>query len=96
MKNTSTDNNNARQSRQPTGFAYEGKTIYFVEAKGKDISYARWRADLYYKGHMASTAFFQTEATYNNFLAEAAKHTFEEYSDFRKAWDNGSLSEMPA
>lgn len=66
----------------PVGFPYEGETIFFVEGKGKDISFDRWRACLYYAPHLAKTAFFETQSSYADFMAEASKHTFELYEDY--------------
>ena len=68
-----------------SGFNFGGKQIFFVEAKGRDISFERWRVCLYYAPCMALTEFFATERAYNEFIAEARKHTFTEYSEYRKS-----------
>lgn len=71
----------------PAGFTFEGKQIFFVEPRDKDIGFPRWRANLYYGPHLALTAFFASEAAYIAFLFEAAKHTFPTYADYRAMFD---------
>lgn len=77
--------------RIPEGFNYGGKQIYFVEPHGKDISFPRYRASLYYDGCLAMTEFFHTQEAYEAFMAEAKKHTFAEYADFREFADEREL-----
>lgn len=67
------------------GFRHEGKRIFFIEGKGKDISFERWRVTLYYEPHLAKTFFFPSEKAYETFLRENLPKTFEHYEDFR-AW----------
>lgn len=65
------------------GFDYDGKRIFFVEPRGKDAGFERWRMCLYYERNSALTAFFSTEFGYKSFLHKAKKYTFAEWSDFR-------------
>jgi hypothetical protein len=68
---------------QREGFNYDGARIFFVEAKGKDISFERWRVCLYYAPCLALTAIFNTKDGYDAFLDESAKHTFPTYAEYR-------------
>ena len=43
--------------------------IYYVEPKGKDVSFNRWRVCLYYKRGFAKTVFFNSQAKYDEFLS---------------------------
>ena len=70
-------------STRPQGFNYGGNHIFFVEAKGKDVSFNRWRMCLYYAPCLALTEFFETQEGYDAFLDEAAKHTFPSYAEYR-------------
>lgn len=69
---------------QREGFNWGGKQIFYVEAKGKDVSFNRWRVCFYYAPCLAHTEFFETQDGYDAFLAEAAKHTFPTYAEYRK------------
>ncbi len=62
--------------------------IYFIEAKGKDASFNRWRVVLYYAAHLAKTAFFYTEQAYSAFLAEYQPKCYQDYDQYR-ATSNG-------
>jgi hypothetical protein len=73
---------------QPKGFTWGNRQIGFIEWKGKDISFPRWRADFYYAPHLAETVFFDTELAYLEFQEESAKHTYSDYATFRKEWRN--------
>ena len=68
---------------QRAGFNWGGKQIFFVEPKGKDVSFNRWRMCFYYAPCMAHTEFFETQEGYDAFLVEAAKHTFPTYAEYR-------------
>lgn len=67
------------------GFEYEGKRIFYIDPQGKDISFDRWRATLYYEPHMAMTAFFPTLAAYDVFLHEHIHDTYMDYQCYRDA-----------
>lgn len=69
---------------QREGFNWGGKQIFFVEAKGKDVSFNRWRMCFYYAPCLAHTEFFETQEGYDAFLVEAAKHTFPTYAEYRE------------
>jgi len=43
---------------------------FFIDARGKDISFDRWRISLYYHRSFAETLFFQTEDDYRAFIAK--------------------------
>lgn len=68
------------------GFKYEGKRIYFIDGEGKDISFERWRATLYYEPNYAVTVFFDTPNDYNMFLQSHDSQCYKDYTDFVKDW----------
>lgn len=57
---------------KPQGFDYNGMRIYFIDPHGKDISFNRWRAILYYAQNYAETVFFPSQKEYDEFLASQA------------------------
>lgn len=65
------------------GFTHNERTIYFIDAKGKDISFNRWRVALYYAPHYAETHFVDSEANYNRFIESKLPATYQDYNDFR-------------
>ena len=74
-----------------TGFKHENRIIKFIEPKGKDISFPRWRVCLYYAPNFALTHFESTEADYNKFLADHAGECFTDYITFHKYfWHNAA------
>ena len=72
------------------GFLYsdgnQRRRIYFIEDRGKDISYERWRATLYYEPNFAMTAFFDSAEAYESFLSKHRPLCFDDYETFRKEW----------
>ena len=64
------------------GFVHDGKRIYFIDPRGKDASFDRWRVTLYYDKDYASTAFFRNETEYQDFLAKNMPLTYEDYKEF--------------
>jgi hypothetical protein len=78
---------------QREGFNWGGKQIFFVEARGKDVSFNRWRMCFYYAPYLAHTEFFETQEGYDAFLIEAAKHTFPTYAEYRAHAD--AIGESP-
>ena len=69
----------------PKGFLYDGETIFFIEEKGKDIGFPRWRACLYYEPNFAKTVFFESESAYNDFINAHSNDTYEDYSMWRSS-----------
>jgi len=65
------------------GFNHDGETIYFMEPKGKDISFNRWRITLYYAPHLAKTHFEYSEQAYNHFLKSHSDFVYDRYMDYR-------------
>jgi len=72
------------------GFELYTKRIYYIDARGKDISFDRWRVCLYYAGNMAATYLFETEQEYLDFIERHSPSCYSDYEDFRKDWDNES------
>ena len=74
---------------KPTGFLYTGEyakdaiKVLFIEPKGKDVSFPRWRFSLYYDKYLAATHFEYSEEGANNFLAKNNHKCFSEH-DFDK------------
>ncbi|MHB1098680.1 MAG: hypothetical protein ACYCZR_03920 [Burkholderiales bacterium] len=64
----------------PPGFEYDGKTILFIDPQGKDASFERWRAILYYEPGFAKTTFFGTEFQYETFLAARQPLCYSTYA----------------
>lgn len=71
------------------GFSHEGKTVKFIDAKGRDISFYRWRVDLYYDAHLAITYFFDSEYRYTHFIKRREQFCFDNYDDFRATTEHG-------
>jgi hypothetical protein len=65
------------------GFTHGKRRIYYIEAKGKDISFSRWRVELFYAPHYAETFFLADKEAYNNFIENHNAHTYATYQDFR-------------
>ena len=65
------------------GFEFEGKRIYFMDGRGKDISFERWRVSLYYNHHQAATHFLPSQAEYDAFLTEHQADCYDDYDKFR-------------
>lgn len=59
-------------------------TVYYMDCKGKDCGIERWRIDLYYDKHLASTLFKYSEKEYNKFIEEHQEDCYENYNDFIK------------
>jgi Fe2+ or Zn2+ uptake regulation protein len=65
------------------GFLYNSHRIYFMECKGKDVSFDRWRIAGYYAGHFAETVFLNSETEYNEFIKNHKAACYSDYSEFR-------------
>ena len=66
------------------GFAFEGKQIYFIEGRGKDISFDRWRVTLYYAPNFALTHFLPTQKEYDDFMREHQPLCYEDYNNYKE------------
>jgi hypothetical protein len=66
------------------GFEYEGKQIYFLDGQGKDISFERWRVNLYYSDYQAKTIFLNSQAEYDKFMQEHQPLCYSDYATFKK------------
>lgn len=73
---------------KPPGLEIDGRTYWYIDARGRDISFPRWRVYMYYESHMAETVFFDAEATYNRFIQQSAPLTYADYADFRRQCGN--------
>lgn len=69
---------------KPKGFIQQNRRIYFMEEKGKDVSFPRWRVCLYYAPNFALTHFLDSLQEYNNFLSNHINNCFADYEVFRK------------
>ena len=67
------------------GFGYKGKMIYYIDRLGKDISFERWRLDLYYDRNHAKTVFFSSEEEYNDFVEKNSYNCYEDFTMFKEA-----------
>ena len=67
------------------GFGYKGKMIYYIDRLGKDISFERWRLDLYYDRNHAKTVFFSSEKEYNDFIEKNSYNCYEDFITFKEA-----------
>lgn len=71
--------------KTPTGFAhtddFDGviRHVWFIEPKGKDISFPRWRFALYYARNYAMTHFEPSQAAADAFIARHADCCFLSY-----------------
>lgn len=76
-------------SEVPPGFEFTDEfndkntqQIYFIEAKGKDISFDRWRFTLYYARNYAMTHFEPSQAAADAFMAKYAPLCYSDYTGF--------------
>jgi len=74
-----------------TGFKYQGMNIYYLDLLGKDISFERWRINLYYKPNYAYTEFFVSEKDYYYFFDIHKKQCYSDYAEFCKWWESQSI-----
>ena len=75
------------ENMKHSGFYHDGRHIFFMEKKGKDISFPRWWIICYYEGNQASTVFFDSEEKYNAFIDQNEPKCYTDYTDFRKDSD---------
>ncbi len=66
------------------GFLHEDKKIMFMEAKGKDISFNRWRVTLYYQPNFALTHFLNSQQEYDDFITSHKADCYEDYNEWRQ------------
>ena len=62
----------------------EERTIYYIDPKGKDACFDRWRAYLYYTLGYAETLLFGSEGEYRAFLERHKNDTYSTYEEFLK------------
>ena len=73
----------------PIGFihsdVFNGRAhrVYFIDPKGKDISFDRWRFDLYYANNFAMTHFEPSQEAADAFYEMFSPMCFANYTDFR-------------
>ena len=67
------------------------RKIYFIEPKGKDVSFPRWRICLYYAAGFALTYFAGSEHEYDKFIEKNAAHCFSDYEEFKQCWWTNAL-----
>ena len=77
-----TNKRKAEKMNKP-GFAHNGRVIYFIDGHGKDASFERWRAILYYATNYAETHFLDSEAEYTRFIEDRSGFTYHSYEGFR-------------
>ena len=65
------------------GFLHNGRRIFYMEPRGKDISFERWRITLYYAVNYAETHFLPTQEDYDSFTKKYADNCYENFEDFR-------------
>ena len=78
------------------GFEYfdtdtqEKRRIYYIEEKGKDASFERWRLELYYQPSFACTCFCNSLESYEEFLKKYKPFCFQDYVEYL-AWHKTTL-----
>lgn len=85
ISNPTSQAQSAPSFERPIGRMYFGERIMFIEAKGKDISFNRYRFTLYYEPHKALTHFEYTPERAAEFMAENAPYVYANYDDYRAA-----------
>jgi hypothetical protein len=65
------------------GFWHDGQLIVYLEPKGKDISFQRWRITGYYRPNFAITIFCQSETEYNQFLKSHINDCYDTYETIK-------------
>ena len=70
--------------RLKSGFWHNGRTIYYLDDHGKDVSFERWRVCGYYAPHYAETIFHDTEAEHFLFIESRKQHCYDDYMEFRR------------
>jgi hypothetical protein len=69
------------KNTQVKGFDFKNRKIYFIDAQGKDVSFNRWRVNLYYARNFALTHFLNSQTEYEAFINE---HKADCYTDFEE------------
>ena len=64
------------------------RRIYFIDGRGKDVSFNRWRVTLYYGGNFAATHFLTSETEYDSFIKRNTPFCYADYAEFREDADN--------
>ena len=71
------------------GFLHNGRRIFFMEPRGKDISYERWRVTLYYARNFAETHFLPSHEEYDSFLQKHVGVCYERFDYFLRDLKQG-------
>ena len=61
--------------------------VFYMECKGRDISFPRWRIDLYYDLHLAMTHFEENETDYLAFIERHKEQCFDDYTAYKNYLD---------
>lgn len=78
------------------GFEYfdtdtqEKRRIYYIEEKGKDTSFDRWRLCLYYQPNFACTTFFYSKEDYEYFLKRHKQDCYPDYVEYVEFYNKKS------
>lgn len=62
------------------------RRIYYIEKRGKDISFPRWRLTLYYAPNFATTILFYLQAEYEQYLLDNERFCYSDFEEFQKDW----------
>lgn len=82
-------NGQAAEPTKPTpqGYQHGDHLVMFIDVMGKDISFPRWRVNLYYASNLAETVFFNSEKEYVDYIDEFKSYVYQNYTDYRAAND---------
>ena len=67
------------------GDSQTNRRIYYIEEKGKDTGFERWRLELYYQPNFACTCFCNSLEAYEEFLKKYKQDCFPDYVEYL-AW----------
>ena len=79
------------------GFTYTGEfqtnpvNVGYIEYKGKDISFDRWRFSLYYEPNMAALHFEHSEQAANEFLSKHQRETHADYTEWSTTYEKNVI-----
>ena len=84
------------------GFLYSGDyfgdtcRVYYIDSKGKDISFNRWRFCLYYTDNTAATHFTYSEESAAAFMDTHKAQVYDDYDAFRTDYNDYGLQRLCA
>jgi hypothetical protein len=64
------------------GYKHNQRIIFFIDPRGKDISFGRWRVHLYYHPNYAETFFLNSQEEYEKYLSKHEPLCYESYEKF--------------